>query len=82
MVDMSGGGSGIQRSSPDLRGMSDFDLGMAITSVFTALLLGLALDYRIWWLGVPSGLATLLLASVFARRHIFKAHPKPLIGPG
>lgn len=54
--------------------MSDTDKNLAFGSVTTAILLGIALDYGHWWLGVPSGLATLLMAGVFARRHILNRH--------
>ncbi|MGI9505722.1 MAG: hypothetical protein ACR2RE_22010 [Geminicoccaceae bacterium] len=71
-------GSAMQQSATDQCGMNDFDRGLACTSLVPALLLGLAIDYGHWWLGVPSGLATLLMAGVFVRRHVFKRHPKPL----
>ena len=59
-------------SPEEISKMSDFDRGLVCTSVIPAILLGIAIDYGHWWLGVPSGLATVLMAGVFARRHIFK----------
>ena len=67
-----------QRIGTNQSGLSDVDKRLAGLSIFTALLLGLAIDYELWWLGIPSSLAMLLMAGVFTRRHIVKKHPTPL----
>ena len=84
MVDMSGDRQSAMRSrSASKRAEIDqYSLGLAVCSVLLAVPFGLALDYGHWWLGVPASLATLLMVGVFARRHIFGAQPKPLIGQG
>ena len=72
------GDKDIQKSRAERNDIGDFDMGLAIISIILAVPLGLAIDYGHWWLGVPAGVAVLLLAGVFARRHVFKGHPKPL----
>ena len=75
MVDM----SSTRRGSPGANNISQaFEIGrdgqvMAVSSVILTIPLGLAVDFGLWWLGLPSALAVLLVLSVFARRHIFTA---------
>ena len=75
MVDMSGASKGLPLP-PNTR--QAFEIGregqvIAVSNVILAIPLGLAIDFGLWWLGLPSGLAVLLVLSVFARRHIFTA---------
>ena len=84
MVDMSGDRQSAMRSRSASKGaeIDQYDLRLAVCSVLLAVPFGLALDYGHWWLGIPSGLAMLLMAGVFAGRHIFKTHPTALNGKG
>lgn len=78
MVQMSGG---LRPQTPtEIGAMSDFDKGLAGGSIIMSIFLGIALDYGHWWLGIFSSLATLLMAGVFARRHILKGRERPVAG--